>query len=176
MRSLLALLTCTLLLSASPLLAKEGAKVELIEQGKRAKAAKFSAKSLEGKRFKLKKLKGDVVVINFWATWCAPCLQELPFLNEFQSKFAKKGFTVLAISNDGPETASKVRTVAKRKKLKMPVFHDTSGDLVAKHNPRGSNPFTVFIDKKGRIAYSHEGYAPGDEKKYEKIIEALLAE
>jgi len=164
------------LFSFAPKAHAEEAKSFLVEKSKRPKSPKFSHKSIDGKRHKLKKMKGDVVVLNFWATWCAPCLQELPYLAAFQKKYKKKGFTVLAVSNDGPETASKVRTVAKRKKLTMPVFHDTSGEIVAKHNPRGANPFTVFIDKNGRIAYTHEGYAPGDEKKYEKLIEELLAE
>jgi thiol-disulfide isomerase/thioredoxin len=168
MRSLIFALTLALV---TPALA-----VEVTPPADRAKAAKLSIKSLQGKRFKLKKLKGQVVIVNFWATWCAPCMQELPFLDGFHEKYGKKGLTVMAISNDGPETASRVRGVVKQRKFKMPTFHDKSGQVMASHNPRGGNPYTVFIDKKGRVAYAHEGYTPGDEKKYEEIITALLAE
>ena len=125
---------------------------------------------------KLSKLKGQVVVVNFWATWCRPCMQELPYLNAFHKKYGTKGLTVLAVATDGPETAAQVRNVAKRKKWKMPVIHDASGKLVAQLNPRGNNPFTVFIDKQGRIAKAHEGYNSGDEKKYHAIIKNLLKE
>lgn len=156
--------------------AAQAANIEAIPKGERKKAAKLKLKALDGKRYDLKKLKGDVVIVNFWATWCAPCMQELPFLNDFYTKYKKKGFTVLAISNDGPETAARVRTVAKRRKFKMPVLHDKGGQIMAAHNPRGGNPYTLFIDKKGRVAYAHEGYAPGDEKKYEALVQKLLAE
>mgnify|MGYP001547959700 CR=1 FL=1 len=175
MRSLvfaLGLSLATVTLSFAP----PAAAAELTPQDKRPKAAKLRMKSLKGKRFKLSKQKGKVVVVNFWATWCAPCMQELPFLNDFHAKYEKKGLRVVAISNDGPETASKVASVVKRRKFKMPVFHDKSGEIMAAHNPRGGNPYTVFIDKKGRVAYAHEGYTPGDEKKYEALIQQLLAE
>lgn len=58
----------------------------------------------------------------------------------------------------------------------MPVLHDKSGVAVAKLNPRGQNPYTVFIDRHGKIAWRHEGYATGDEKKYEKVLQKLLRE
>jgi peroxiredoxin len=142
----------------------------------RAAAQDFSIKALSGKTMQLSKLRGEVVVINFWATWCRPCMQELPYLDAFHKKYGNKGLTVLAVATDGPETAAQVRSVVKRKKWKMPVIHDAAGKLVAQLNPRGNNPFTVFIDKRGRIAKVHEGYNSGDEKKYHKIIKNLLKE
>ena len=136
----------------------------------------FSVRDLDGKRVDLKSLKGKVVIINFWATWCRPCMQELPHLDAMQKKYGKKGLVVLAVSTDGPETASKVRAVTKRKRFKMRVLHDKDGALIAKLNPRANNPYTVFVDKTGKTAYRHEGYAPGDEKGYEAWVKKLLAE
>lgn len=142
----------------------------------RAAAAAFSLKDLSGKPVRLDDYKGKVVVVNFWATWCAPCLQELPFLEQYYKRYGKSGLVVLAIATDGPETASRVRTVVRRKRFTMPVLHDAAGSVVASLNPRGANPYTLFIDKKGRVAFRHEGYSPGDEKKYEGLIKKLLAE
>lgn len=142
----------------------------------RTQVQDFALKDLEGKTVQLSALKGQVVVVNFWATWCKPCMQELPYLEQFHQKLGKKGLTVLAVATDGPETAAQVRTVVARKKWTMPVIHDAAGKLVAQMNPRGNNPFTAFIDKQGRLAYAHEGYASGDEKKYLTLIKNLLKE
>ena len=142
----------------------------------RSQIQNFKVKDLNGKKVELNKLKGKVVLINFWATWCAPCLQEMPHLDRMYKKYKKKGFVVLSVATDGPETASRIRTVVKRKRWSMPVVHDKSGSIVAQLNPRATNPFTVFIDKKGQLVHSHEGYSSGDEKGYEKLVKKLLAE
>jgi peroxiredoxin len=142
----------------------------------RAAAPPFALKDLAGKPITLASLRGKVVVVNFWATWCAPCLQELPFLDAFQQKHGKNGLVVVAVATDGPETAANIATVVRRRRLTMPVAHDQSGTVISALNPRAANPYTLFIDRQGRIAHSHEGYSPGDERKYEALIEALLAE
>ncbi len=142
----------------------------------RAKVTNFSGTDLSGHRVTLGGLEGKVVVVNFWATWCAPCLQELPFLQRFYDKYKDDGLVVLAVSTDGPETASRVRTVVKQRKFTMPVIHDVSGELLSQLNPRGNNPYTLFIDRHGQKAFAHEGYSSGDEKKYLKVIKALLHE
>lgn len=142
----------------------------------RKQAPAFEARDLDGNRIKLADLKGKVVVIDFWATWCGPCMQELPFMDTYYKELKSKGLVVLAVATDGPETAAKISSVVKRKRFTMPVIHDAAGKIVALLNPRGNNPFTVFIDKKGRIVKSHEGYASGDEKKHKALIDQLLAE
>lgn len=142
----------------------------------RKQVQNFKVKDLNGKKVELSKYKGKVVLINFWATWCAPCLQEMPHLDRMYKKYKKKGFVVLSVATDGPETASRIKTVVKRKRWGMPIVHDKSGTIVAQLNPRATNPFTVFIDKNGKLAHSHEGYSSGDEKKYEKLVKKLLAE
>ena len=136
----------------------------------------FTLQDLAGKPISSKDSAGKVLVVSFWATWCAPCLQELPFVEEAYKKWHAKGLDVLGISIDGPETASKINTIVKRKRLTMPIAHDGAGSVLAKLNPRGIPPYTLFVDRKQRIAWAHDGYAAGEEKKYFKVIEKLLAE
>lgn len=136
----------------------------------------FSTQTLSGKKWTASEHKGNVLVVSFWATWCAPCLQELPFIEQAYRKWNKHGLDVLAISIDGPETASKINTIVKRRRLTMPVAHDGAGSVLAKLNPRGVPPYTIFVDRKQRVAWAHEGYSAGEEKKYFKVIQKLLKE
>ena len=69
-----------------------------------------------------------------------------------------------------------IATVVRRRRLTMTVAHDQSGTVISSLNPRAANPYTLFIDRQGRVAHRHEGYSPGDERKYEALIDALLAE
>jgi thiol-disulfide isomerase/thioredoxin len=148
-------MTTRALLAASPTVRADGPVVPAAAQ--RQAAADFSLKDLRGKRVKLSDFKGKVVVVNFWATWCGPCLQELPFLEaDYQAK-AKDGLVVLAIATDGPETASRIQGVVRQRKFTMPVLHDAAGSVVASHNPRGSNPYTIFIDRAGRVWPARRG-------------------
>ncbi|MFN3201223.1 MAG: TlpA disulfide reductase family protein [Bradymonadia bacterium] len=164
--ALLALFATTSLASASDLTPPE----------KRSAIADFALKNIKGKKVKLSELKGKVVIINFWATWCGPCKQELPFLDQYQKDLKDKGLEVLAISIDSPQTLSEVRVLAKRKRWKMNVLLDQDGSTLAALNPRGTPPFTVGVDREGRIAFQHEGYASGDEVEIKKHIDTLIAE
>ena len=83
---------------------------------------------------------------------------------------------VLAINIDGPDTFSKAKTIIKRKRLKLPILLDPEGDVTAILNPRGTNPYTLFVDRHGRLAADHEGFGKGDEIKALAHITKLLAE
>ena len=136
----------------------------------------FSLEDIKGKVVKLSDQKGKVVVITFWATWCAPCLQELPHLNKFYKKYKDDGLTILAINTDGPDTFAQAKTIIKRKRLKIPILKDPEGEVAAILNPRGTNPYTLFVDRFGRLAADHQGFAKGDEIKALAKITKLLAE
>lgn len=144
--------------------------------GGRQQAPDFELKDLAGKRVRLSNLAGKTVIINFWATWCGPCLLELPHLDKIGKDLADKGLVVLAISTDGPQTLAQVRSLVKREKYAFNVLLDPEGKVFALLNPRGTNPFTLIVDKAGRIAESHEGYNPGDEAKYREWAQRLVAE
>jgi peroxiredoxin len=170
LRSLLGLSLALSGLSATDATAKERKPED------RSKVTDFSLKDTKGKMVKLSAQKGKVVVITFWATWCAPCIQELPHLNKFYKKYKDDGLMVLAINIDGPDTFSKAKTIIKRKRLKLPILLDPEGDVTAILNPRGTNPYTLFVDRHGRLAADHEGFGKGDEIKALAHITKLLAE
>jgi peroxiredoxin len=113
--------------------------------------------------------KGKPVIISFWATWCKPCVAEMPHL---QRLFDAKKAIVLAISLDGPETEAEVAPFVKSKGFTFPVLLDTETRAASLYNPRRAAPFTVIIDKVGKIVKRREGFNPGDEVQLEADIDA----
>jgi thiol-disulfide isomerase/thioredoxin len=134
----------------------------------------FELEDLKGNYVKLSQYKGKVVVVNFWATWCGPCKQELPHLDRIYKENKKDGLVVLAISTDSPQTQAQVATLARR--WSVLTLLDPDGTVVDQLNPRGVAPYTIFVDHKGRMASDHDGYHVGDEVEMEKTIKALLKE
>lgn len=148
--------------------------LELKPAAERTTVPSFTLKDLKGQRVKLATFKGKVVVISFWATWCEPCMVELPHLNR-KALALPDDLVVLAISTDNAQTVNKVRGTVKRSRLKMPVLLDTDGQVMGDLNPRGAHPYTMFIDRAGRLAADHDGYAPGDEVDMLALIDRLVA-
>ncbi|MEE2755269.1 MAG: TlpA disulfide reductase family protein [Myxococcota bacterium] len=141
----------------------------------RAQVSNFSLMTAQGEQFKFEQAKGKVVVLSFWASWCKPCIQELGFLQKLSKKLDGQ-FTVLAISTDDSNTIAAVRKIVRQKKLKMPVLLDQQGSVMSEYNPRGDLPYSVYVDKQGRIASTHQGFVSGDESKIEALIKTLIAE
>lgn len=136
-------------------------------------APDFVLDSSTGKPVKLSALRGQVVAINFWATWCAPCLQEMPLLDGLYKQHRGEGFTLLGV-NVEPDP-KKADGWLKQRPVSFPVLYDVNSDVSTLYQVIGM-PSTVFIDKKGNIRYVHRGYRPGDEDKYLHNIRELLRE
>ena len=150
------------------------AKPSLTETKARASAPEFELNDLKGDTVRLSQFKGKVVVINFWATWCGPCKQEIPHLSRMLDSYKDQGLVVLTISTDSPQTQSQVGRLARR--WKTHTLLDPEGKVVALLNPRGIQPYTVIVDRQGKIALEHDGYTPGDEVGMEALIKTVLAE
>lgn len=136
----------------------------------------FSLKRLDGSTFNISDHIGKkVIVIDFWATWCKPCKKLLKHLNKIYLK-NKDSVEVLAISTDDSSAVTKVDSYIKGKGYKFTVLLDPDGKVVRMFNPSRKVPFTVIIDKKGNIAFSHTGYMPGYEKELRKKIKKLTDE
>lgn len=130
-----------------------------------AAAPDFSLQSTDGKTVRLSDYLGkSVVLIDFWSTTCQPCMAEMPHLVEMYKARQAKGFVVLAISLDGPESLGDVNRVVHDKEMIFPVLLDQETTVTARYNPKRELPFSVLIDRSGNIVYKRAGFTPGDDK------------
>lgn len=136
-------------------------------------APSFTLPSRGGDNVSLGQLKGRVVMLNFWASWCGPCRQEMPLLDQMHKRYSALGFTLVGVnvdanSKDAEEWLSKTP-------VSFPVVFDRDSKVSAMYDVKAM-PSTVFIDRKGNVRYLHKGYKPGDEGEYLNQIRALLKE
>lgn len=115
------------------------------------------------------------VVLSFWATWCPPCLVELPHLDELQEKYEGR-VTVLAVNIDENSTLSEALELMRKKGYRLRVPLDTTGEIRSALHVAGPIPFELVYDRNGNEIYSQTGYAEGDEKELELQVRALLGE
>jgi len=135
----------------------------------------FTLKDADGNDVRLRDLLGKgVILVDFWATWCVPCVKELSHFQRFYEAYKDQGLIVLAISEDGPDTVAQVKPYQKRYKYTFTILLDTESKVLALYNPRVVLPYTLLIGRDGRIAKIHQGYSPGDEKMLEAEIVELL--
>jgi peroxiredoxin len=140
-------------------------------------APDFSASELAGKPFHLRDHLGkEVIVLDFWATYCEPCKAEFPHLRSLYDQDKERGLLVVGVSMDGPETAADVLAFARRFELDFPVVLDEDSRIASLYNPKKSMPLSVIIDRSGRIAVVREGFSPGDEKLVALDVDRALAE
>jgi peroxiredoxin len=136
----------------------------------------FSLEDIDGRTHALSDYVGkNVVLVAFWATWCEPCKRKTVQHQELYDRYRARGFVVLAVSMDEPETQGQVRTYARQRQLTFPVLLDTESQAVHLLNPRRTAPFTVLPGRDGRIAWEHEGWVSGDEKTLEDEVVKVLA-
>jgi peroxiredoxin len=134
-------------------------------------APDFTLKSLNGENLRLEEYRGKVVLINFWATWCGPCRQEMPILDRIRQRYQGAGFEVLGVNVEGKDP--KARKIAKKMGVSFPILFDDSQQISADYNLQGM-PFSVLVDRAGQVRYIHTGYKPGDEKSYIDHLKKLL--
>lgn len=128
----------------------------------------FKLKNIEGEYIKLSDYqKKGLVIIDFWASWCAPCKKALPKLNELDQKY--DNINVLAISVDKPRDQRKARRIIKSKDYKFEVLFDPKQKVMKRFNVKNI-PQSFIINPKGEIVYKHTGYQRGDIKHFEAEI------
>ena len=134
----------------------------------------FKLNGRGGKTIDLTQFKGQVVMINFWATWCGPCRQEMPLLEDIHKKYKAMGFTMLGV-NVEPDSAAAEAWLTKQKPVTFPIAFDTDSKVSKLYKVAGM-PSTVFVDRKGNVRVMHKGYKPGDENFYLTQIRSMLKE
>jgi peroxiredoxin len=136
-------------------------------------APDFTLKSNQGKNIRLQDLRGQVVMLNFWASWCGPCRQEMPLMDDIYKKYEKLGFTILAVSVD--EDATDADTFLKSVPVSFPVLYDNTSK-VSELFEVDAMPTTIMIDRDGNKRFLHRGYKEGYEIEYEKQVKKLVRE
>ena len=138
-----------------------------------SKAPDFTLRRLDGPNLRLQEQRGRVVLVNFWATWCGPCRQEMPHMNRLYEKYKSSGFVLLGVNVD--EDPRNAASVASKMGVTFPVLLDTDKN-VSKLYDLNTMPSTVLIDRDGKVRYIHRGYLAGVEDTYDRQIRELLKE
>jgi peroxiredoxin len=138
-----------------------------------APAPDFTLKSLAGANLRLAEQRGRVVLINFWASWCAPCRQEMPHLNALHERYRSAGLVLLGVNVD--DDARNGSEAARKLAVGFPVLLDTD-KRVSRLYDMSAMPATVLLDRDGRVRHLHRGYREGMETLYDAQVRALLKE
>lgn len=136
-------------------------------------APDFTLQSSTGENVRLAEQRGQVVMLNFWASWCGPCRQEMPLLDAMHKRYSSAGFQFYGINVEEDNTDAK--KLLKELGVSFPVLFDPESKASKLYNV-DAMPTTVVIDKKGLIRYVNRGYKPGDENKYRDQIRELIRE
>jgi peroxiredoxin len=137
-------------------------------------APNFTLPSRDGKTVSLADLKGQVVMVNFWATWCGPCRKEMPHLEALHQRYSSLGFTLLGVNVENDPAGAK-KWLEDNGPVTFPILLDTKNQ-VSKLYKVNTMPSTVLVGRDGTMRYIHHGYEPGVEGEYQTQVRALLKE
>ena len=136
-------------------------------------APQFTLGSRDGKEVSLTQFHGQVVMLNFWASWCGPCRQEMPLLEGIYKKYGKMGFVLLGVNVEPDSQAA--QDWLKQTPVSFPILFDKDSKVSKLYEVAGM-PSTVIIDRSGKVRMLHRGYKPGDENEYQDSIRTLIRE
>jgi len=136
-------------------------------------APQFTLSARGGRDVSLAQYHGQVVMINFWASWCGPCRQEMPLLESIYRKYHKLGFTLLGV-NVEPDSKAADEWLHETP-VSFPILYDKDSKVTRLYDVAGM-PSTVIIDRSGKLRMLHRGYKPGDENEYLDSIRSLIRE
>jgi peroxiredoxin len=133
----------------------------------------FSLPDATGQAVSLDDYRGQVVLINFWASWCVPCRREMPLLEELHQRYAPLGFTMLGINVE--EDSSLADKFLQETPVNFPILYDRANS-VSKAFDVIAMPTTVILDREGRVRFIHHGYLAGYENDYQDQVRTLIRE
>lgn len=135
-------------------------------------APNLDLKKLDNSSFKLSDYRGDVLYVDFWATWCPPCRKSFPWMEEMHERYKDLGFKVVAISLDTKRSV--IDQFLEKMTTSFIIAHDPSGDSATQFKVKGM-PSSYLIDRKGNIHMTHLGFNSKDKSKLEEEIKKLIA-
>jgi thiol-disulfide isomerase/thioredoxin len=138
-----------------------------------AAAPDFALRSFSGSNVRLSEHLGEVVILNFWATWCGPCRQEMPELDAIYQKYRLAGLALFSVNLDEDRAAA--IEMAQTLEVSYPVLFDERKEASRSYQI-GTMPVTALIDRAGRVRYVSAGYKPGYEQRYAAQLRELLNE
>jgi peroxiredoxin len=138
-----------------------------------APAPQFTLGARSGQNVSLAQYKGQVVMLNFWASWCGPCRQEMPLLESIYKKYNRLGFTLIGVNVEPDSNAA--NDWLKQTPVSFPILYDKESRVSKMYDVAGM-PSTVIIDRAGKVRVLHRGYKPGDENEYLDSIRTLVRE
>lgn len=136
-------------------------------------APQFTLTARSGTNVSLGQYKGQVVMLNFWASWCGPCRQEMPLLDSIYTKYKRMGFTLIGVNVEPDSQAA--NDWLKQTPVSFPILYDKESKVSKMYDVEGM-PSTVIIDRAGKVRVLHRGYKPGDENEYLDSIRTLVRE
>lgn len=139
--------------------------------GTGGKAPPITLKNLQGQAYDWGAVSGKVVLVDFWASWCAPCKEELPVLDKLYQKYRARGLEVIGVNQD--ENVENAAKFLRRSKLSFPVLHDANRSVAAAYAPT-KMPSSYLIDRRGLIRFVHAGFKASDADALEREIVQLL--
>ena len=141
-----------------------------------AEVENFSLDNTDGQRTEFNEIKGEkLTVIDFWATWCKPCVNSIPKLNKLAQETKEKGVGFIGINVDSPRNISKVKPFVQALGVSYPVLLDTDEEVMTQLNV-SVLPTLLIVNSKNEIVFTHEGFKPGDEVLIKEEIEKILSE
>ena len=136
----------------------------------------FTSSNLKGEVVNYQALSGEkLTVIDFWASWCRPCLKAMPKLQKVYTEYKSKGVSFIGVNVDGPRSFSKALPLVNSLNITYPNISDIEGKLKEELEV-SSMPTLLIIDHNNKVVFRHEGFASGDEEEWRSIIDKLLAE
>lgn len=138
-----------------------------------SKAPDFTLSTFDGKPLTLSALRGQVVLLDFWASWCAPCRQEMPFLQLLEKRYGKRGFRVVAVNIDNH--ARNALQFLRDLNIRFKPVWDEARRVVTRYDV-ATMPTTFLIDKTGKIRFVHSGFETENYHQYKQQIELLLGQ
>ncbi|MDH5328226.1 MAG: TlpA family protein disulfide reductase [Gammaproteobacteria bacterium] len=145
----------------------------LLSLGVQAAAPAFTLKDLNGQNVSLKQFKGEVVYLDFWATWCPPCRKSFPWMDQMHQRYKDLGLKIIAVSLDGKRDV--IDKFLKENPVKFLILHDPDGKVADAYKLKGM-PSSYLIDRQGNIRVTHAGFRDKDKSKLESSFKELLAE